>query len=56
MYISRSTGEMCDDGDLLNGDGCSRACALEEGFNCVGEFSGLCLMFRNISVYSCVNS
>lgn len=28
---------MCDDGDLLSGDGCSRVCALEEGFNCVGE-------------------
>ncbi|KAM6219051.1 pappalysin-2 [Rhynchocyon petersi] len=35
--VAESLGEECDDGDLLNGDGCSRTCELEEGFNCVGE-------------------
>lgn len=53
MSISRSMGETCDDGDLLNGDGCSRACELEEGFNCAGESRGLCLYLtlRDVSVY-----
>lgn len=58
MYVcvllpSRSLGEECDDGDLLSGDGCSRACELEEGFNCVGEFRsnqlGLCPIFEGVS-------
>ncbi|XP_059988696.1 pappalysin-2 isoform X2 [Lagenorhynchus albirostris] len=40
-----SLGEECDDGDLLSGDGCSRACELEEGFNCVGEPS-LCYIYE----------
>ncbi|XP_006887773.1 PREDICTED: pappalysin-2 [Elephantulus edwardii] len=35
--VEKSLGEECDDGDLLNGDGCSRTCELEEGFNCIGE-------------------
>lgn len=33
----RSLEEECDDGDLLDGDGCSRKCKKEKGFNCVGE-------------------
>ena len=54
----RNLGEECDDGDLLNGDGCSRACELEEGFNCGGEFRstcpGLCALFGGVSnSYSC---
>ncbi|XP_051004288.1 pappalysin-2 [Acomys russatus] len=43
--VERSIGEMCDDGDLWNGDGCSKACKLEEGFNCVGEPS-LCYRYE----------
>ncbi|XP_067584830.1 pappalysin-2 isoform X2 [Pseudorca crassidens] len=43
--VARSLGEECDDGDLLSGDGCSRACELEEGFNCVGEPS-LCYIYE----------
>ncbi|KAG8517177.1 Pappalysin-2 [Galemys pyrenaicus] len=35
--VTSNLGEECDDGDLLSGDGCSRTCKLEEGFNCVGE-------------------
>ncbi|XP_077013201.1 pappalysin-2 [Tamandua tetradactyla] len=43
--VAESLGEECDDGDLLNGDGCSRACKLEAGFNCVGEPS-LCYIYE----------
>jgi cysteine-rich repeat protein len=28
--------ESCDDGNTLSGDGCSSACALEQGWDCVG--------------------
>ncbi|CDW81578.1 UNKNOWN [Stylonychia lemnae] len=28
-------GEECDDGNNLNGDGCSSACVIEEGYTCV---------------------
>jgi len=24
----------CDDGNLINGDGCSSACAVENGYHC----------------------
>ncbi|MBZ3887475.1 Pappalysin-2 [Sciurus carolinensis] len=43
--VAGNLGEECDDGDLLNGDGCSRACQLEKGFNCVGEPS-LCYTYE----------
>ncbi|XP_032016801.1 pappalysin-2 [Hylobates moloch] len=43
--VSESLGEECDDGDLVSGDGCSKVCELEEGFNCVGEPS-LCYMYE----------
>uniref|UniRef100_A0A8B9TTT2 Pappalysin 2 n=1 Tax=Anas platyrhynchos TaxID=8839 RepID=A0A8B9TTT2_ANAPL len=49
--------EECDDGDLLDGDGCSRKCKKEKGFNCVGEPSlcyvhdgdGVCEPFEKTS-------
>jgi len=31
------TGEMCDDGDIINGDGCSNTCQVESGWVCSGE-------------------
>ncbi|XP_004706871.1 pappalysin-2 [Echinops telfairi] len=43
--VAESLGEECDDGDLLSGDGCSRMCRMEEGFNCVGEPS-LCYVYE----------
>ncbi|XP_075396602.1 pappalysin-2 [Tenrec ecaudatus] len=43
--VAESLGEECDDGDLLSGDGCSRTCRMEEGFNCVGEPS-LCYVYE----------
>nr|XP_012620495.1 pappalysin-2 isoform X3 [Microcebus murinus] len=47
--VAGSLGEECDDGDLLSGDGCSRACELEEGFKCVGEPS-LCYLYEGDGV------
>ncbi|MFH2007863.1 MAG: DUF4215 domain-containing protein [bacterium] len=35
-------GEECDDGNLLNGDGCSPSCTVEDGWACSGEPS-LCV-------------
>lgn len=29
--------EECDDSNLLDGDGCSKKCDMETGFNCKGE-------------------
>ena len=26
----------CDDGNLINGDGCSASCTVEKNYNCVG--------------------
>ena len=26
----------CDDGNNVNGDGCSESCRIEEGYQCVG--------------------
>lgn len=26
--------ETCDDGNMLNGDGCSNTCQIEDGFTC----------------------
>ena len=34
---ARYRGESCDDGNLLNGDGCSAKCELEAGFVCEGN-------------------
>ncbi|XP_015674005.1 pappalysin-2 [Protobothrops mucrosquamatus] len=35
--VSRSLVEECDDGNLLEGDGCSRNCKKERGYHCIGE-------------------
>jgi len=37
--------ELCDDGDLAAGDGCSPACFVEAGFNCFGSPS-VCELVR----------
>ncbi|XP_007433988.3 pappalysin-2, partial [Python bivittatus] len=55
--VSRSLVEECDDGNLLDGDGCSRNCKKERGFHCVGEPSlcyihegdGICEPFEESS-------
>lgn len=35
--------EVCDDGNTMDGDGCSSTCAVETGFTCMGEPS-TCMM------------
>ncbi|KAL2097842.1 hypothetical protein ACEWY4_007049 [Coilia grayii] len=37
--------ERCDDGNLLDGDGCSKKCTMEPSFNCEGQPS-LCYVFE----------
>uniref|UniRef100_A0A3Q3M9T1 Pappalysin 2 n=1 Tax=Mastacembelus armatus TaxID=205130 RepID=A0A3Q3M9T1_9TELE len=60
--IQRSVPEECDDSNLLDGDGCSKKCHKEMGFNCNGEPSqcyvfdgdGVCEEFeRGSSVQDC---
>ncbi|XP_069497247.1 pappalysin-2 [Ambystoma mexicanum] len=60
--VTESLGEECDDGGLLDGDGCSRKCLKESGFNCVGAPSlcyihdgdGVCESFeKQTSVTDC---
>ncbi|XP_058843170.1 pappalysin-1-like isoform X3 [Acipenser ruthenus] len=60
--IQRHLGEQCDDMNKANGDGCSRQCRKEPGFNCVDEPSqcyffdgdGVCEEFeRQTSVQDC---
>ncbi|XP_049603461.1 pappalysin-2 [Syngnathus scovelli] len=49
--------EECDDGNLLDSDGCSKKCYTEKGFNCIGEPSqcyvfdgdGVCEEFERVS-------
>jgi len=38
-------GEQCDDGDLVDGNGCSSACFVEYGWSCTGEPSVCTLDF-----------
>ncbi len=35
--IFTGNGEVCDDGDTSNGDGCSSSCQIESGWTCMGE-------------------
>ncbi|XP_061653811.1 pappalysin-2 isoform X1 [Phyllopteryx taeniolatus] len=54
--VIRGTEE-CDNGNLLDGDGCSKKCHKEKGFNCIGEPSqcyvfdgdGVCEDFERVS-------
>ncbi|XP_077581231.1 pappalysin-2 [Stigmatopora nigra] len=51
--------EECDDGNMLDGDGCSKNCRKENGFNCNGEPSqcyvfdgdGVCEEFERVSSF-----
>uniref|UniRef100_A0A8C1L882 Pappalysin 2 n=1 Tax=Cyprinus carpio TaxID=7962 RepID=A0A8C1L882_CYPCA len=46
-YTDRT--EACDDGNLLDGDGCSKKCQVEPGFKCHGRPS-LCYVFEGDGV------
>ncbi|MBR58381.1 MAG: hypothetical protein CMH54_10215 [Myxococcales bacterium] len=35
--VQAATNEACDDGNTDDGDGCSSACVVEEGWDCAGE-------------------
>lgn len=35
--MSSYRSEDCDDGNLIDGDGCSKKCLKEMGFNCKGK-------------------
>ncbi|XP_043941906.1 pappalysin-2 [Protopterus annectens] len=41
--IQENLQETCDDGNLMDGDGCSRTCQIERDFHCTGEPS-LCYL------------
>jgi len=34
---SPDTGETCDDGNIVDGDGCNSTCGIESGWSCVGS-------------------
>lgn len=60
--VTMSLGEECDDGGLMDSDGCSRKCQKEKGFNCVGSPSlcyihdgdGVCESFeKQSSIMDC---
>lgn len=48
----RESGEYCDDGDQLSGDGCSNACAIEDGWSCSTDLGLLSVCTPNCSVGS----
>ena len=39
-----SSGEVCDDANLTNGDGCTTVCTVETGYNCSGGASALAVL------------
>ena len=44
------SGEICDDGNLINGDGCSDVCLEETGYTCTGNLSECTLDLTVVSV------
>ena len=36
-YLESDLGEMCDDNNIDNGDGCDANCKVENGYNCTNE-------------------
>ena len=35
-------GESCDDGNRIDGDGCSSSCTIETGYNCTTDSPSIC--------------
>jgi cysteine-rich repeat protein len=35
----KQTGEECDDGNFIDGDGCNSSCIAEAGYNCSNFFT-----------------
>ncbi|MFN0064581.1 MAG: lectin-like protein [Myxococcaceae bacterium] len=42
----------CDDGDLVNGDGCSSTCAIEAGFGCTPTNPSVCTVITEVALDS----
>ena len=40
LLVQHDASEECDDGNLLDGDGCSGLCEVEPGFKCSGGING----------------
>ena len=38
-WMAPGDGEQCDDGNVVDGDGCSALCAVEAGFGCLPSFT-----------------
>lgn len=50
--LEKSNGEQCDDGNLVNGDGCNDSCQIEEGTNTVcGD--GVCSTSKGENFLNC---
>ena len=47
----------CDDGNLADGDGCTKNCITEPGYNCKGGGKGSCLEIcgdgKNLGILPC---
>lgn len=43
-------GESCDDGNKINGDGCSTSCLIEDRFDCSGNFGDISKCKQNMAV------
>lgn len=52
--VNDSQGETCDDGNIINGDGCSSQCLIETGWECGGEPSFCSEYYPNNPI--CVDS
>jgi cysteine-rich repeat protein len=42
--LAAGFGEACDDGNTIDGDGCSPACSVDQGASCVGAGPGSCIV------------
>ncbi len=43
--------EECDDGNQVNGDGCSSNCTVEKAWTCSFEFTHTCCTLQNSEIY-----
>ncbi len=48
--------EVCDDGNIVSGDGCSALCTMENGYNCTGNPSVCTVTGGSSSAFSSVSS
>jgi fibro-slime domain-containing protein len=57
--LLKSAGEQCDDGNTVNGDGCSSTCQIEPGYTCTQPALGASLsvpvVYRDFNNHDAVN-